>query len=75
MQLNSAAALLLTLSHALPNPGSPLGREARRLAGRLSKGASTPAELDRAASISARLLEVVDTEAQDPDLLDPEFDA
>ena len=71
---HSTAGLLLSLSHALPNPSGALGRSARLLAHRLSAGDA--GLQDVAADMLARLLDATDeTDPWDADLLDPDWDA
>lgn len=73
----STAALLLSLSHALPNPYNPLARRARALAVRLGDGCRDRALERRAADLLAALLDASDVGmALEADgLLDSEFDA
>lgn len=72
----TAAGLLLSLANALPDPRSPLGREAQRLAARLTHGASDRGLQRRAADLTAVLLDSIDVTApSDEDgLLCEDFD-
>ena len=71
------AGQLLSLASALPDPESPLGRRARRLADRLSHGAVTRGARREASALLADLLEATDADLSgyaEDGLLDADFD-
>lgn len=71
------AGQLLSLASALPDPDSPLGRRARRLADRLSHGAATRGDRRSASALLADLLDATDADLSgyaEDGLLDADFD-